>query len=306
VLALLTNEIGSKGVSILRLRRMLFGASAEKTDKLFPDSPKYKDSAGNTDNMDDEPAADRAAAGKERKRRSGHGRNGADSFTGAVKVCVVQGTLHHGDRCPECSKGKLYTQPQPAVLVRIRGMAPLSATRYELERLRCNLCGEVFTAAAPDGGGERNYDKTAGTMIQERDKLLEWNLASQPFNFPFVYMLFFTAMRPSEVTALRVANVDADRGLIEIQTSRYLGSEAPTKTEHSERTIKLLPDAKTVIKTLLRHNSDRTNTSSSTPKTAGRSITASGPKVVGRKRSRRRGSGLESSTQRGTPLSAPR
>jgi len=69
---------------------------------------------------------------------------------------VVHGTLHHGDRCPDCVKGKLYGQPQPAVLVRIRGMAPLVATRYELERLRCNLCGKVFTAQAPEGSGNRS------------------------------------------------------------------------------------------------------------------------------------------------------
>ena len=56
-----------------------------------------------------------------------------------MKVCVVHRTLHHGDRCLECLKGKLYIQSQPAVLVRVRGMAPLAATRYELERLRCNL-----------------------------------------------------------------------------------------------------------------------------------------------------------------------
>jgi len=161
-LAFLTHEIGSKGASILRLRQMLFGASTEKTNKIFPDSPKDEDSAASTA---DDQVANTAATDNERKRRPGHGRNGADSFTGAVKVCVVHGTLHHGDRCPECLKGKLYTQPQPAVLVRIRGMAPLAATRYELERLRCNLCGEVFTAAAPDGVGTEKYDASATAMI---------------------------------------------------------------------------------------------------------------------------------------------
>jgi len=157
-LAFLTNEIGSKGASILRLRQMLFGARTEKTDKVFPGPPKDEATG-------DDQAANTAAAGNERKRRPGHGRNGADSFTGAVKVCVVHGTRHHGDRCPECLKGKLYTQPQSAVLVRIRGMAPLSATRYELERLRCNLCGEVFTADAPAGVGDEKYDETATAMI---------------------------------------------------------------------------------------------------------------------------------------------
>jgi hypothetical protein len=151
-LAFLTNEIGSKGASLRRLRQMLFGVSTEKTDKLFPDPPQ-DEAAG------DDQAAHTAAAGKERKRRPGHGRNGADSFTGAVKVCVAHGTRHHGDRCPECLKGKLYTQPQPAVLVRIRGMAPLAATRYELERLRCNLCGEVFTAEAPRASALRSMTR---------------------------------------------------------------------------------------------------------------------------------------------------
>jgi transposase len=162
-LALLTNEIGSKGVSIRRLRQMLFGASTEKTDKVFPDPPAGEDSAAGA--ASETQGANTAAPDHERKRRPGHGRNGAESFTGAVQVCVVHGTLHHGDRCPECCKGKLYTQPRPAVLVRIRGMAPLVATRYELERLRCNLCGEVFTAVAPAGVGEQKYDETATAMI---------------------------------------------------------------------------------------------------------------------------------------------
>lgn len=157
-LAFVTNEIGRKGASLLRLRQMLFGASTEKTDKVFPPAPK--DAGGS-----EESAASGGAQGQERKRRPGHGRNGADSFKGAVKVCVVHGTLHHGDQCPQCPKGKLYRQAQPAVLVRIRGMAPLSATRYELERLRCNLCGEVFTAQAPDATGDKKYDETATAMV---------------------------------------------------------------------------------------------------------------------------------------------
>jgi hypothetical protein len=45
------------------------------------------------------------------------------------------------------------------------GVAPLDATVYELERLRCNLCGEVFTASAPDGIGDTKYDATAAAML---------------------------------------------------------------------------------------------------------------------------------------------
>jgi hypothetical protein len=50
-------------------------------------------------------------------------------------------------------------------LVRIKGQAPIAATVYELEKLRCNLCGDVFTAAAPEEASQEKYDETAASMI---------------------------------------------------------------------------------------------------------------------------------------------
>jgi hypothetical protein len=52
-------------------------------------------------------------------------------------------------------------------LVRIVGQAPLEATLYALERLRCNACGEVYTADAPEGVGPERYDETAAAMIAQ-------------------------------------------------------------------------------------------------------------------------------------------
>ena len=40
--------------------------------------------------------------------------------------------------------------------MRIDGNALLSAVRYELEKLRCSACGQVFTAALPDEAGQGN------------------------------------------------------------------------------------------------------------------------------------------------------
>ena len=34
-----------------------------------------------------------------------------------------------------------------------------------MERLRCNLCGDLFEAEAPEGVGEKKYDETAAAMI---------------------------------------------------------------------------------------------------------------------------------------------
>ena len=77
---------------------------------------------------------------------------------------TVSHTLKAGDRCPRCEKGRVYPTA-PGVIVRITGGAPLTATSFELEKLRCNLCGEVFTASLPDEAGRTKYDKTAGAML---------------------------------------------------------------------------------------------------------------------------------------------
>jgi transposase len=95
----------------------------------------------------------------------GHGRNGASTYTGAEKVAIEHPTLKPGDACPGCEKGKVYPQNEPRVLVRLVGHAPLAATVYELDRLRCNLCGEVFTAQEPEGIGPDKYDETTAAMI---------------------------------------------------------------------------------------------------------------------------------------------
>jgi transcription elongation factor Elf1 len=95
----------------------------------------------------------------------GHGRNGADTFSGARKVNIKHQKLTHGERCPECGKGNVYGQKEPKVLVRIVGQAPLAATVYSLERLRCGACGQVFTAQEPEGVGPDKYDETAAAMI---------------------------------------------------------------------------------------------------------------------------------------------
>jgi len=97
----------------------------------------------------------------------GHGRNGAEAFGGAQKVDIAHQNLKHGDRCPECGKGNVYGQKEPRVLVRIVGQAPLAATVYSLERLRCGACGQMFTAQEPEGVGPEKYDETAAAMIAQ-------------------------------------------------------------------------------------------------------------------------------------------
>ena len=61
----------------------------------------------------------------------------------------------------------MYRQKNPKTLIRITGRPPLEATAYELEQLRCNGCGQVFTAEAPAEAGDKKYDESAVAMIAQ-------------------------------------------------------------------------------------------------------------------------------------------
>ena len=94
----------------------------------------------------------------------GHGRLGADDYPGADQVDVSHPELSPGDACPECVQGTLY-EKSPGVLVRFIGQAPLHATVYRMQKLRCHLCGKLFTAPSPAGIGDDKFDHTVASMI---------------------------------------------------------------------------------------------------------------------------------------------
>ena len=92
------------------------------------------------------------------------GRNGAEAYRGATRIDVLHPSLSAGDACPACGQGTVY-EKAPGVLVRITGQPPLMAEIYQLQKLRCHLCGQVFSAEAPAEAGPTKYDATAGSMI---------------------------------------------------------------------------------------------------------------------------------------------
>jgi hypothetical protein len=88
--------------------------NTEKTSAVLPKS--------------EDPGTDTAAQPEaEPAPTKGHGRNGAQAFSGAQKIEVKHQNLKHGDRCPDCGQGNVYGRKEPKVLVRIVGQAPLAA-----------------------------------------------------------------------------------------------------------------------------------------------------------------------------------
>ncbi len=162
--------VDDKNTSIRRLRQLLFGAATEKTEAVVgqhPDRPEATMPGGaatGTESAAPQAAPEASAAAATEPARPGHGRNGADAYRGAERVNVAHPALKPGDACPACGQGTVY-EKAPGVLVRITGQPPLTATIYQLQKLRCHLCGQVFTAETPAEAGDRKYDATAGSMI---------------------------------------------------------------------------------------------------------------------------------------------
>ena len=133
-------------MTLRKLRHLIFGPKTEKTSRVCP-------------------RPDSAAVKKNKGKRKGHGRTKAKDYTGASWVSVAHPKLNGGDLCPDCLKGKVRFQKTPAILLRITGSPPISATGYEMERLRCDACGQVFTAPVPEEAGTQKYDPSVGVTV---------------------------------------------------------------------------------------------------------------------------------------------
>jgi hypothetical protein len=164
-------------IYIKRLLMMIFGSKTEKKKKVL----KKKDIGNNqsddkqidqmlpSDNQnDDQPIGqdveENKAGDSPDKDTKGHGRNGADVFAGAQQEYVAHTTMKPGDPCTLCD-GKVYEYKKPEIIIRFFGQSPVKAIIWNLERLRCNLCGAMFTPDLPEKAKGDKYDETAVSMI---------------------------------------------------------------------------------------------------------------------------------------------
>ncbi|MEA3348541.1 MAG: IS66 family transposase, partial [Pseudomonadota bacterium] len=148
-----------------RLLKQILGIKSEKSKKVFdqkePEKPDADSDTGKT----------KGDVGKKQdKKRKGHGRNGVEHYTGAERIHISHPSLSSGSPCPQCPKGKVYKEKKPGIFIYIEGQAPIGATVFELEKLRCNLCGVIFQAPLPaeiagEDHGSRHYDETAKSMM---------------------------------------------------------------------------------------------------------------------------------------------
>jgi len=172
-------------LSVKRLRTLVFGSSAQPNE--LPESeasatssePLSPGASGEAPTPVAEGTPGLAAAAREAGsgqsqgevaptpkggHRTGTGRLGAAAYVGAERVECRHEELAVGQRCPVCGQGTLYELP-PGVEIRIDGHALLSAMRYELQKLRCSACGQMFTAPLPREAGEEKFSARARAVL---------------------------------------------------------------------------------------------------------------------------------------------
>jgi transposase len=154
-------------LSLKRLKTLVFGEKAKKREP--PESGGSASSGGDGTSVPPSGAPEVQSSSesvppKEKLRPPGHGRHGADVYRAAQTVECRHNELAVGERCPACGRGSLYRLP-PGIEMRLDGKALLSAVRYELEKLRCSACGQIFTASLPAEAGEEKYSARARAVL---------------------------------------------------------------------------------------------------------------------------------------------
>ena len=151
-------------LSLKRIKALVFG---EKPKPPKPPSSDGTPSGGNelpTSTAQGGQSAGSAAPPAKKPPPPGHGRHGAEVYRAAQTVECRHEELAVGERCPACGRGTLYRLP-PGVEMRLDGNALLSAVRYELEKLRCSACGQIYTASVPVGVGPEKYTPRARAVL---------------------------------------------------------------------------------------------------------------------------------------------
>ena len=155
-------------LSLKRLKALVFG---EKPKKPKPPSSGGAAGGGNQDEREpptnasqDGSSAVASPTPEKKALPPGHGRHGADVYRAVQVVECRPEDLAVGERCPACGRGRLY-RVLPGVEMRLDGNALLSAVRYELEKLRCSACGQLFTASVPAAAGTEKYTTRARAVL---------------------------------------------------------------------------------------------------------------------------------------------
>lgn len=173
MLAHVHERLEHSDLTIGKLKKLL--GMARSSEKLRDIAKAAKAVAGAGDTDDAEGAAGTGASHGSRGDSKHDSRKSPGKARAKPKPTPPE--VHHhkierlakGELCPDCARGRVYKYP-PSEFTRIRGNALYTAERHVSERLRCNACQSIHTAALPsevlaDGAAGQQYGYSARAIM---------------------------------------------------------------------------------------------------------------------------------------------
>lgn len=158
-------------MTINKLKKIIFGSNTEKGDRSRPakkhhgpasslpvENTSLEGAAPDTEKPIENLSLSNITPFSRQPKVKGHGRIGADNYISDEVISVIHQELRPGDLCPTACGGRLYKLKNPGAVIRVKGQSCAHIIRYEFERLRCSLCGEVFRADPPADFPLEKYD----------------------------------------------------------------------------------------------------------------------------------------------------
>ncbi len=163
----LRNALEAGKLTLYKLKRLIFGFRSEKRKKPEESQEEAKEEESEEGvlplasfiTIDENLPSNQTGeeTGEEGIKPKGHGRIGANAYPDAEKVVVNHATLKAWDPCPEGCGGALRPIP-PGIFIRVKGQNIVRVIKYQVEKLRCALCGMIFKADLPEDVGEEKYN----------------------------------------------------------------------------------------------------------------------------------------------------
>jgi transposase len=138
---------GIKTESAKRLVKLIENQEAVSASEQDANASKSTDTSGQ-DGQQPSSSSNASIDESSSNRKKGHGHRPASDYTQAKAIHIAHETLKKGSSCPSCLKGKLFNLSAGSV-IRIVGQPWLQVEIYRPERLRCAVCGKIFTATLP-------------------------------------------------------------------------------------------------------------------------------------------------------------
>ena len=153
----LQQQLLEKKISINRLKTIIFGEPQCKAKRIksVPGTNTSKIQS-KTDSSNDENGINKKEQDSA-SSKTNHGRLSYQHYLNHEKITIKHELLKAGDLCPTECGGRLWNAT-PGTVIKISGQGFAKATLYQIEKLRCSLCGYYVASSLPSSASEDKYD----------------------------------------------------------------------------------------------------------------------------------------------------